>query len=51
MRPDPAVMFWEGDKLELGPGLTLLRLGGHFAGAQVLHWGWRRQWPGRAARG
>jgi hypothetical protein len=38
MRPDPAVVFWEGDALELGPGLTLLRLGGHFAGAQVLHW-------------
>ena len=31
-------MFWEGERLELGDGLTLLRLGGHFAGAQVLHW-------------
>ena len=38
MRPDPAVVFWEGDALEIGDGLTLLRLGGHFAGAQVLHW-------------
>lgn len=38
MRPDPAIVFWEGDALELGAGLTLLRLGGHFAGAQVLHW-------------
>ena len=38
MRPDPAIRFWEGDELALGPGLTLLRLGGHFAGAQVLHW-------------
>jgi glyoxylase-like metal-dependent hydrolase (beta-lactamase superfamily II) len=38
MRPDPAIVFWEGDELELGGGLTLLRLGGHFAGAQVLHW-------------
>jgi glyoxylase-like metal-dependent hydrolase (beta-lactamase superfamily II) len=38
MRPDPAVVFWEGETLELGPGLTLLRLGGHFAGGQVLHW-------------
>jgi hypothetical protein len=38
MRPDPAIRFWEGDAVELGPGLTLLRLGGHFAGAQVLHW-------------
>jgi hypothetical protein len=38
MRPDPAIRFWEGAALELGAGLTLLRLGGHFAGAQVLHW-------------
>jgi glyoxylase-like metal-dependent hydrolase (beta-lactamase superfamily II) len=38
MRPDPAIVFWEGERLELGPGLTLLRLGGHFPGAQVLHW-------------
>jgi glyoxylase-like metal-dependent hydrolase (beta-lactamase superfamily II) len=38
MRPDPAIVFWDGDALELGDGLTLLRLGGHFAGAQVLHW-------------
>ena len=38
MRPDPAIVFWEGDALEIGDGLTLLRLGGHFAGAQVLHW-------------
>jgi glyoxylase-like metal-dependent hydrolase (beta-lactamase superfamily II) len=38
MRPDPAIRFWEGNELALGSGLTLLRLGGHFAGAQVLHW-------------
>ena len=38
MRPDPAIVFWEGDALEIGPGLTLLRLGGHFAGGTVLHW-------------
>jgi glyoxylase-like metal-dependent hydrolase (beta-lactamase superfamily II) len=38
MRPDPAIVFWEGEELELGEGLTLVRLGGHFAGAQVLHW-------------
>ena len=38
MRPDPAIRFWEGEEQRLGPGLTLLRLGGHFAGAQVLHW-------------
>ena len=38
MRPDPAIRFWEGERLELGAGLTLLRLGGHFPGGQVLHW-------------
>jgi hypothetical protein len=38
VRPDPAIVFWEGDVHELEPGLTLLRLGGHFAGGTVLHW-------------
>ena len=38
MRPDPAVRFWEGDTKPLGPGLTLVRLGGHFDGGTVLHW-------------
>ena len=38
MRTDPAMRFWEGDQMALVPGLTLLRLGGHFPGASVLHW-------------
>lgn len=38
MRPDPALRFWTGDRMAIGPGLTLLRLGGHFPGATVLHW-------------
>ena len=38
MRPDPAIVFWEGEELQIGDGLKLLRLGGHFVGAQVLHW-------------
>lgn len=38
MRPDPAITFWEGETLPLFGGLTLIRCGGHFAGAQVLHW-------------
>ena len=38
LRPDTCVELWEGEELELAPGLTLLRLGGHFAGGQVLHW-------------
>jgi glyoxylase-like metal-dependent hydrolase (beta-lactamase superfamily II) len=38
MRPDPSVRFWSGDELALPGGLTVLRLGGHFPGACVLHW-------------
>lgn len=38
MRPDPAIRLWEGDSLDLLPGLSLLRLGGHFAGGTVAHW-------------
>jgi hypothetical protein len=37
-RPDAAIDFWDGDRLDLFGGLTLLRLGGHFAGGTVLHW-------------
>ncbi|HET7888250.1 MAG TPA: MBL fold metallo-hydrolase [Bradyrhizobium sp.] len=38
MRTDPAVRFWQGETLSIGAGLTLVRLGGHFAGGTVLHW-------------
>lgn len=38
MRSDPNVVFWQGQTLGIGDGLTLIRLGGHFPGAQVLHW-------------
>jgi hypothetical protein len=38
MRPDPAIRCFEDDALELLPGVTVLRLGGHFAGGTVLHW-------------
>jgi hypothetical protein len=37
MRPDPAIAFWEGERLELGHGLTLVRGGGHFPGGAMLH--------------
>ena len=37
-RRDPAVRLWRGEVKELGHGLTLVRCGGHFAGATVLHW-------------
>ena len=38
MRPDPAIRHWGGEMLEIVPGVTLLRLGGHFPGGTVLHW-------------
>jgi len=38
MRPDDRVVFWDEDERDLAPGLTLLRLGGHFPGGSVLHW-------------
>lgn len=38
MRPHPAIVFWQGETHQLAPGLTLIRLGGHFPGATVLHW-------------
>ena len=38
MQADPTVQFWEGDTKPIGPGLTLVRLGGHFDGGTVLHW-------------
>ncbi|MDO9060311.1 MAG: MBL fold metallo-hydrolase, partial [Bradyrhizobium sp.] len=38
MRPDPAVRHWNGETMEIADGVTLLRLGGHFAGGTVLHW-------------
>ncbi|MHB1433384.1 MAG: MBL fold metallo-hydrolase [Streptosporangiaceae bacterium] len=37
-RPDDAVVFWDGATRVIGDGLTLLNLGVHFAGGQVLHW-------------
>lgn len=38
MRSDPAIRLWEGDALDLWPGITLVRGGGHFPGGTVLHW-------------
>jgi hypothetical protein len=38
MRPDPSIQFWGGETRRLSPGLTLIRCGGHFPGATVLHW-------------
>lgn len=38
MRDSPMLHFWQGDTLDIFPAVTLLRLGGHFAGGTVLHW-------------
>ncbi len=38
MQPDPCLDLWTGDTKEIMPGLTLLRVGGHFDGGTVLHW-------------
>ncbi|MGI4813280.1 MAG: hypothetical protein ACRYG5_05725 [Janthinobacterium lividum] len=37
MRTDPSLHFWSGDRDVLNGETTLLRLGGHFPGATVLH--------------
>lgn len=38
MRPSPDIRFWDGDQLEIVPGVTLVRCGGHFTGSAMLHW-------------
>ena len=37
-RPDDSVIFWDGETLEIGEGMTLVNAGVHFDGGQVLHW-------------
>lgn len=38
MRSSGRITFWEGEQCVLRDGVTLYRLGGHFAGGTVLHW-------------
>jgi glyoxylase-like metal-dependent hydrolase (beta-lactamase superfamily II) len=38
MRPDRAIVSWEGETRTLAEGLTLVRCGGHFEGGTILHW-------------
>ncbi len=38
MRPDKHITFWSGETYPLWDDISLLRLGGHFAGGTVLHW-------------
>jgi len=37
-RPHASIVPWAGETLQLSPDLLLLRTGGHFPGATVLHW-------------
>lgn len=37
-RPDPAIVFWEGEERSIGEGLRLIRGGIHFEGGAMLHW-------------
>ncbi len=37
-RPHRAIVPWSGETLRISDDLLLLRTGGHFAGATVLHW-------------
>ena len=38
MRADGNIRYWDGEPLELMPGATLIRCGGHFEGSAALHW-------------
>lgn len=38
MRPDPCIQFWSGGTKELLPGVSLIRVGGHFEGGTILHY-------------
>jgi len=38
VRPHKSIRFWEGETLEIMPGVTLICAGGHFPGGTVLHW-------------
>jgi glyoxylase-like metal-dependent hydrolase (beta-lactamase superfamily II) len=46
-RPHRTIVPWSGEALKLSEDMTLVRTGGHFAGATVLHW--RKAAQGRGA--
>ncbi len=37
-RPHPAIVPWSGDSHRISDDIVLVRTGGHFAGATILHW-------------
>jgi glyoxylase-like metal-dependent hydrolase (beta-lactamase superfamily II) len=51
LRRSPAIVFWQGETHELVPGLTLIRLGGHFPGGTVVHWAGGAQGKGALLTG
>jgi len=38
LQPNEMIRLWDGDTMELMPDVKLVRCGGHFPGASVLHW-------------
>jgi hypothetical protein len=38
LNPHAGIKYWDGDTHDLMPGVTLIRCGGHFPGAAVLHY-------------
>ena len=38
LNPSDAIVSWQDDTLPILPDVTLIRCGGHFPGASVLHW-------------
>jgi glyoxylase-like metal-dependent hydrolase (beta-lactamase superfamily II) len=38
MRNDDCLQLWTGDTKEIAPGMTLVRLGGHYDGGTIMHW-------------
>jgi hypothetical protein len=37
-RRGPEVALWSGETKQIADGMTLIRVGGHFAGGTVMHW-------------
>ena len=37
-RPHRCIVLWDGESCRLSDDIMILRIGGHFAGATVLHW-------------
>jgi glyoxylase-like metal-dependent hydrolase (beta-lactamase superfamily II) len=38
MQPSERIQFWKGSQVELNSGVTLVHVGGHFAGSSALLW-------------